>query len=70
MKKGDQSIPLGIGKYCHIRRAIIDKNVRIGNNVKILNERGIDNADGDYYHIREGIVIIPKNAVIPEGAVI
>ena len=69
-KRTDQNIPLGIGKYCHIRGAILDKNVRIGNNVRILNEKKIDNADGEFYHIREGIVIIPKNAVIPEGTVI
>lgn len=65
-----KQIPLGIGKYCHIRRAILDKNVRIGDNVKILNEANVDNADGDFYHIRQGIVIIPKNAVIPTGTVI
>lgn len=60
-------IPLGIGKYCHIRRAIIDKNVRIGDEVKILNEQNLESADGDFYHIREGIVIIPKGAIIPSG---
>lgn len=65
-----KQIPLGIGKYCHIRRAILDKNVRIGDNVKILNEANVENADGDFYHIRQGIVIIPKNAVIPSGTVI
>lgn len=64
------TIPLGIGKYCHIRRAIIDKNVRMGDDVKILNEKNVQNADGDFYHIREGIVILPKNAVIPPGTVI
>lgn len=63
-------MPIGLGKYCHIRRAIIDKNVRMGDDVKILNEKNIENADGDFYHIREGIVIIPKNAVIPSGTVI
>lgn len=63
-------VKLGIGKYCHIRRAIIDKNVRIGDNVKILNEKNEQTADGEFYHIREGIVIIPKNAVIPDGTII
>jgi glucose-1-phosphate adenylyltransferase len=67
---GDKNIPLGIGKYCHIRRAILDKNVRIGDNVKILNEDNIENADGEFYYIREGIVIIPKNAIIPSGTII
>ncbi len=69
-EKTAKPVPLGIGKYCHVRRAIIDKNVRMGDNVKILNEANVQNADGEFYYIREGIVIIPKNAVIPAGTVI
>lgn len=68
-----QSIPhLGIGKNCVIRRAIIDKNVRIGNNVQLINARGVDKEDDpkSCYYIREGLIIIPKNAVIPDGTVI
>ncbi len=63
---------VGVGKNSIIRRAIIDKNVRIGSNVQIINAHGIDNADGENgsYYIREGIVIIPKNAVIHDGTVI
>ena len=68
--ESDSGIPIGIGKYCHIRNAIIDKNARIGDGVKILNEPHREHADGDFYHIREGIVIVPKNAVIPPGTVI
>lgn len=66
----ETNIPIGIGKYCHVRRAIIDKNVRMGDNVKILNEANVVNDDGPFYNIREGIVILPKNAVIPAGTVI
>lgn len=66
----EANIGLGIGRYCHIRRAIIDKNVRMGDNVKILNEGNVQNADGEFYYIREGIVILPKNAIIPNGTVI
>ncbi|MFH1552242.1 MAG: glucose-1-phosphate adenylyltransferase [Candidatus Omnitrophota bacterium] len=62
--------PLGIGKNCQVRRAILDKNVRIGNNVKIINAEGRDNFDGPNYYIRDGIVIINKNAVIPSETVI
>ncbi len=62
--------PIGIGEGAHIRRAILDRNVRIGANVRILNASGLEHADGPNYYIREGIVIIPKNAVIPEGSVI
>jgi glucose-1-phosphate adenylyltransferase len=60
---------MGIGENTVIRRAIIDKNVRIGKNVKILNSGGVDDADGEggSYYIREGIVIVPKDAVITDG---
>ena len=61
---------LGVGKNCHIRKAIIDKNVRIGDEVKILNENNVEHADGPNYYIREGIVVIPKNAVVEPGTVI
>ncbi|MEO8377410.1 MAG: glucose-1-phosphate adenylyltransferase [Candidatus Sumerlaeota bacterium] len=69
-EKSAKPIPLGIGKYCHVRRAIIDKNVRMGDNVKILNEANVQNADGEFYFIREGLVILPKGAVIPPGTII
>lgn len=61
---------LGIGNNCHIRNAIIDKNVKIGNNSRITGHG--DLADGDYdgYSVRQGIVIVTKNAVMPEGTVI
>jgi len=61
---------LGVGKDCIIRRAILDKNVRIGDNVKIVNSENLENHDGSNYYIRDGIVIIDKNAVIPSGTVI
>jgi glucose-1-phosphate adenylyltransferase len=62
--------PIGIGGGSVIQRAIIDKNARIGRGVKILNEAGVQEADGKGYHIREGIVIIPKGGVIADGTVI
>ena len=58
---------LGIGKNCRIRNCIIDKNVYIGNRVVIENEEKLKEKDGDGYYIREGIVIIPKGAVISDG---
>ncbi|UCF35372.1 MAG: glucose-1-phosphate adenylyltransferase [Acidobacteriota bacterium] len=61
---------MGIGKGCVIRGAIIDKNARIGDGVRILNEQRIRNHDGDNYYIRDGIVVIPKNAVIEDGTII
>ena len=60
----------GVGRNCVIRRAILDKNVCIGDNVKIINKDGIKSYDGDYYCIKDGIVIIEKNAVVPSGTVI
>ena len=60
---------VGIGKNTEIKRAIIDKNVRIGKNVKLINRNGLTDfsaPDGSYY-IREGILIVPKNGIIHDG---
>lgn len=62
--------PLGIGENTIIRRAIVDKDTRIGRDVQLVNERGVDSADGDDWFIRDGIVIIPKGATVPDGTVI
>jgi glucose-1-phosphate adenylyltransferase len=70
-KDREQGIPwIGIGDATIIRRAIIDTNARIGSNVRILNEQGLKHFDGPNYYIREGVVIIPKNTIIPNGTVI
>lgn len=61
---------LGIGKNCHIRRAIVDKNVRIGDNVKIINSKKKEEFENEHCVIRNSIIIIPKNTVIPSGTVI
>ncbi len=61
---------VGIGENSIIKRAIIDKNARIGKNVKLINERGIDEEKGENYHIRDGIIIIPKNSIVADGTVI
>jgi glucose-1-phosphate adenylyltransferase len=58
---------LGIGENTKIRRAIIDKNVRIGSNCVISPEGKPDHVDHPLYYIRDGILIIPKNACIPNG---
>jgi glucose-1-phosphate adenylyltransferase len=66
-----QSIPdIGVGKGSVLRRVIVDKNAHIGENVRILNEAGVRNHDGEGFYIRDGIVMIPKNGVIPDGTVI
>ena len=65
-------IPVGIGKGSTIRRAIVDKNARIGTNVNIVNKENIEesNREDDGFYIRNGIVVVIKNAVIPDGTVI
>jgi glucose-1-phosphate adenylyltransferase len=63
---------VGIGENSIVRRAIIDKNARIGSGVRLLNEAGVayaDGADGSY-HIRDGIIIVTKNAVIEDGTIV
>ena len=61
---------IGIGNDCVIRNAIIDKNARIGNGVKLVNEKGIDEDTQKEYVIRDGIIVVPKNTIIPDGTVI
>ena len=56
---------VGIGRNCLIQNAIIDKNARIGDNAILVNRDGVDNYDGENYYIRDGIVIVPKDATIP-----
>ncbi|MCD4653687.1 glucose-1-phosphate adenylyltransferase [bacterium] len=58
---------LGIGRNCRIETAIIDKNTRIGNDVVILSHEGSDDMTCDKYVVRDGIVVIPKNTLIPDG---
>ncbi|KAH0736741.1 hypothetical protein KY285_012448 [Solanum tuberosum] len=66
------SVPIGIGKNCHIKRAIIDKNARIGDNVKIINIDNIQEVarEADGYFIKSGIVTVIKDAVIPSASFI
>ncbi|XP_018833268.1 glucose-1-phosphate adenylyltransferase small subunit, chloroplastic/amyloplastic [Juglans regia] len=66
------SVPIGIGKNSHIKRAIIDKNARIGDNVKIINGDNVQEAarETDGYFIKSGIVTVIKDALIPSGTVI
>jgi len=65
-------IPVGIGADTTIRRAIIDKNARIGRQVQIINKDWVDEADReqDGFYIKNGIVVVLKNAVIPDGKII
>jgi glucose-1-phosphate adenylyltransferase len=59
--------PIGVGRNCVIDRAIIDKNARIADGVVITPEGKPLNLDAENYFIRDGVVVVPKNAVIPAG---
>jgi glucose-1-phosphate adenylyltransferase len=61
---------MGIGNDCEIQNAIVDKNARIGHGVKLLNTNGVQEEMAENYVIRDGIIVIPKNAIIPNGTVI
>jgi glucose-1-phosphate adenylyltransferase len=61
---------VGIGEDTYIERAIIDKNARIGRGVIIRNHEGDEDREEENYVIRDGIVVIAKNGVIPDGATI
>jgi glucose-1-phosphate adenylyltransferase len=69
--ESDGRPPIGIGAGCLIEGAIIDKNARIGRGVRIHRKNGpAEDQDGDGYFVRDGIVVVPKGAVIPDGTVI
>ena len=68
--KEEERIQLGIGNNCIIERAIIDKNACIGNDVKIINQKKLDYKEGEGYVIKDGIVVVEKGAVIPDGTII
>ena len=59
--------PLGVGKNSVIDRAIIDKNARTGENVAITPDGKAPNVGSVNYYIRDSIVVVPKNALIPDG---
>lgn len=64
------TIPLGIGENCDIRNAIIDKNARIGNNVRLSPEGKPDKFEQDGVYVRDGVLVVLKGAIIPDGTVI
>jgi len=65
----DELPSLGIGKDCVIKRAILDRDARIGDGVILENRKGYDHYDGEYLYVRDGVIIVPRNGVIPEGYV-
>ena len=61
---------MGIGRDCVLDRVIVDKNARIGDGSRLVNENGVEQADGNGYYIRGGIIVVPKHAVIAPGTVV
>jgi glucose-1-phosphate adenylyltransferase len=62
--------PIGIGEGSLVQNAILDHNVRIGRNVRIVNQNGMEDHDGPDFTIRNGITVIHKNAALPDDTVI
>ncbi len=62
--------PIGIGEDSEIRNAIIDKNARIGRGVRLVNARGLRDERTDSWCVVNGIIVVPKNGVIPDGTVL
>ncbi|MBM3777637.1 MAG: glucose-1-phosphate adenylyltransferase [Acidimicrobiia bacterium] len=61
---------IGIGRNVVLERVIVDKNARIGDEVRLVNERGIEFENGNGYYIRGGVIIVPKGGVIESGFVV
>jgi glucose-1-phosphate adenylyltransferase len=62
-----QRPPLGVGDGSILERVIVDKNCRIGRNVRLVNRRGIRQEDTNLYFIRDGIIVVPNGTTIPDG---
>jgi len=61
---------IGIGSNSEIRNAIIDKNARIGDGVRLVNARGLNDEETEEYVVKDGIIVVPKHGIIPDGTVI
>ena len=64
------TVALGIGRDVIMDRVIVDKNARIGDGVRLVNENNVEEADGDGYYIRGGIIVVPKGGVIRSETVV
>ena len=64
------SVEMGVGENCYIRNAIVDRNVRIGNNVRLSPEGKPNDFHQGAVHVKDGILVIEKNGVVPEGTIL
>jgi glucose-1-phosphate adenylyltransferase len=63
-------LPLGVGPNAVLDRVIVDKNARIGEGARLVNERNVQDVDGDGYYIRSGIIVVPKNGIVKPGTIV
>ncbi|WP_242203263.1 glucose-1-phosphate adenylyltransferase [Aestuariivivens insulae] len=70
INRNEVEILMGIGERCFIKNAIIDKNCRIGDDVRINGGKHLEDTETDTYVVRDGIIVIKKGAIIPNGTVI
>jgi glucose-1-phosphate adenylyltransferase len=68
-RRENLGIPVGVGRGTRIENAIIDKNARIGDGCVLSPAGKGENVDHPLYYIRDGILIVPKNGVIPPGTI-
>ncbi len=68
--ESDGRIPLGIGRDVVLDCVIVDKNARIGDGCRLTNEKKLETYDGNGLYIREGIIVVPKGAVVEAGTII
>jgi glucose-1-phosphate adenylyltransferase len=64
---GNEEVELGIGRNVVLDRVIVDKNARIADGVRLVNDQNVANGDGPGWYIRDGIIIVPKSAVVTVG---
>lgn len=64
------AVPMGIGRDCRLRRAIVDLNARVGDGSVLVNEKGVQEADGPSWCIRGGVIVVPRGATVPPGTVV
>lgn len=62
-----QPPPIGVGERCYIEHAILDKDCRIGNDVRIVGGKHLPDGDFEHYTVQDGVIVIKKNAVIANG---
>jgi glucose-1-phosphate adenylyltransferase len=62
-----KNINIGVGKRCFINNTIVDKNCRIGNDVRLNGGKHLENSDTKLYTIKDGIIVVKKSAVLPDG---